>query len=535
MAVLAMLLVAAGVSFLLFSLKPAVTICRQDNNAGWKILLMLIICFLFGYLLFLYYLYGIDSTSFIENSLAIILFGGSIFVMMVINLSLKSIRKIQSIARQERHNSLHDSLTGLANRKHFLTAISDKVEQSAPFSVFILDLNGFKQINDMLGHYYADQVLIKAAAVIKRQLPEECFFSRIGGDQFTLISSAVTDENIRNLMTCIHLALKTPFNINSYNLKISMCCGGSVFPENSNQIVTLLQQADNAMSEAKKRQVGYITYNDSLDNDAKYRLEISSRLHNALAENQFQVHYQPLINVKAGRIHHFEALIRWPAAEGGFIPPDKFIPIAEQNNLIRQITICVLNNICDHLQELKQAGLSSCIHINLSTRDLQDDHISVRLAELINQGRILAKELVLEVTETAVMNDISATKTVLMQLSRQGFLISLDDFGTGYSSLSILLELPIHQIKIDRSFVTSMQEKRNSRSIVQSIILLAHNLGCTVVAEGVETKVLVDELTNLKCDYLQGYYYSKPLPVTALIEYCRDTDKMQPVCADFSI
>ncbi len=535
MAIFAMLLVTLGVLFLLFSLKPAVIICQQDNNVGWKILLVLITCFLLGYLLFIYYLYGINSTSYIENSLAMILFGGSIFVMMVINLSLKSIRDIQSIARQERHNSLHDSLTGLANRKYFLTTISDKIEQSTPFSVFVLDLDGFKQINDMLGHYYADQVLIKTADVIKRQLPEECFFARIGGDQFTLISSAVTDKQIENLMNSIQLALKTPFNINSYNLKISMCSGGSVFPQNSDQIVTLLQQADAAMSTAKKKQAEYIIYNKNLDNDAKQRLEISSRLYNALEENELQVHYQPLIKIKTSRVFHFEALIRWPLAEGGFIPPDKFIPIAEQNNLIRQITSWVLNNICEHLQELKQAGLTACIHINLSARDLQDDHISVQLSELVKQGRILPQELVLEVTETAVMNDMTATKTVLKQLTQQGFLVSLDDFGTGYSSLSILLELPIHQIKIDRTFVASMLSRKNSHSIVQSIILLAHNLDCTVVAEGVETKTLVDELITLKCDYLQGYYYSRPLPLSALIKYCRDTEKMRSASADFSI
>jgi len=189
--------------------------------------------------------------------------------------------------------------------------------------------------------------------------------------------------------------------------------------------------------------------------------------------------------------------------------------------LIRQITFFVLDSICKDLLALKEAGMKACIHINLSARDLQDDLVSEQLAQLIAAGVLLPHELILEVTETAIMKDLSNAKKVLQKLSDQGFVVSLDDFGTGYSSLSMLLELPIHQIKIDRSFVMSMQQEEIGYQIVKSIIFMAHNLNCSVVAEGVETKEVIDELISMHCDYLQGYYYSKPLDFPSLIEYCK--------------
>lgn len=516
-----MILVATGMFFLFLSIKPAIAICKQDRYLGWKFLLLLIISFFLGYLFILYYLYSANDTSFVEKILSVILFGGGVFVTMVINFSLKSIRNSQQIADKERYNALHDALTGLPNRKYFLNTVVEKIQQATPFSVLVIDINGFKPINDMIGHYFADYLLIKVATAINQQLPQKCFFARVGGDEFTVLSSAVTEQEIAALNLKIHQALKTPFNINGNHLKISVSIGGSIFPNCSEQIVPLLQQAYIAMYAAKKKQVEYLLYNASLDNDNKYRLEISSKLYSALEQNEFEVHYQPLIKTKGSQVHHFEALIRWPQATGGFIPPDKFIPIAEQSGFIRQITRCVLSNIVEDLQKFKQAGIEACIHINLSARDLQDKEFSSHLAALLKQRRILAEQLVLEVTETAILTDIMATKEVLLQLARQGFLISLDDFGTGFSSLSILRELPIHQIKIDRSFVAAMAEGNTNHSIVCSIIFLAHNLNCTVVAEGVETKELVDQLIALQCDYLQGYYYSKPLPVALLVDFCK--------------
>ncbi|PKH05408.1 bifunctional diguanylate cyclase/phosphodiesterase [Moritella sp. Urea-trap-13] len=520
MNILSICLVAFGLIFLSVSLKPAIKIYKQERSVGWKSLLLLIIFFFFGYCAFLYYLAHIPNVSIIEICLSSILFGGSIFVFMVINFSLRSIEELHRIAQQERHNALHDSLTGLPNRLHFTETVSAKVIAAAPFSVFVLDLNDFKQINDVVGHYYGDQLLIKLSKRLSRVLPEDCFFSRVGGDEFVLLFDAIEHVEIDALMAIIDKALIKPFNINSYNFNVRISTGVSLFPYHSSTIAPLLQKADTAMYESKKQQVPYRLYSHILDHDAKARLAISSKLHLALAENQFQLYYQPLIKLQKTKVHHFEALLRWPQADGSFIPPDKFIPLAEQNGTIRQVTLWVLDNITQHLAHFAEQDIDACVHINLSARDLQDDGFSTRLAGLVREGLLSPAQLVLEVTETAIMADVAKTRDILSLLSRQGFKISLDDFGTGFSSLSILRELPINQIKIDRSFVMAMHNGNTNNAIVRSIVFLAQNLGCSVVAEGVESKAIAAELALLRCDYLQGYYYCKPLPLALVFPYC---------------
>ncbi|QUM75206.1 EAL domain-containing protein [Moritella sp. 24] len=520
MKILSIFLVAFGLFFLSTSLKPAVNICKQDRSVGWKSLLLLIIFFVFGYFAFLYYLTTITVVSIVETCLAIILFGGSIFVLMVIKFSLRSLEDLNLIAEKERHNALHDSLTGLPNRLHFMGEVSSRIELATPFSVFVLDLNDFKQINDVVGHYYGDQLLIKLSRRMAKALPKSCFFSRVGGDEFILITDVVIKDDIEALTTLITDALVTPFDINNYNMNVGVSIGISLFPAHAQEIAPLLQKADTAMYVSKRKQLTYMLYNASLDDDAHTRLMISSQLHLALELNQFQLFYQPLVKDKATKRHHFEALLRWPQTDGSYIPPDKFIPLAEQNGLIRDITYWVLMQIIDDLTLFAARELDVCIHINLSARDLQDDTLSKHLSELVRTGQLSPTQIVLEVTETAIMSDVNQVREVLSQLSTQGFHISLDDFGTGFSSLSILRELPINQIKIDRSFVMAMHADNTNNAIVRSIIFLAQNLGCSVVAEGVETQAIAEELIQLKCDYLQGYYYCRALPLRSILPYC---------------
>lgn len=538
MIILAIILVSIGIIFLLLSLKPTLIICRLDNTIGWRALLGLICLFLLSYLIYFYHLidhHSHGTNGMVETGLAAILCCGAIFVSKVIQLSLQTINKTQKIAAEQKYNSLHDSLTGLPNRKYFLQKLNDQVKGSQPFSLFIININGFKQINDMFGHYYADQVLIEVTELIKLQLNEKCFLSRISDTQLPLLSCAVSPDNIEKLVSRIHHSLMTPLHLNGYDIKINLSFGGSIFPTNNTNSDTLLQQADLALNVAKQKQNEYVIYDEKLDSDTKLRLEISSKLNSALEKEEFDVYYQPIHKLSKSHIIHLEALIRWPQGNNHFIPPDKFIPIAEQNNQIRKITLFVLNKICKHLKELKGAGFDACIHINLSARDLQDDYISKYLAKLLKQNLISPEQLILEVTETAVMTDLATTKNILNHLNKQGFLISLDDFGTGYSSLSMLQELPINQIKIDRSFVTFMAQEETNHAIVRSTIFLARSMNCTVVAEGVETKDSVDALIALQCDFLQGYYYSKPLPLTDLISYCKQIKTIKHITTDFQI
>lgn len=525
MLIVSIILVAVGVCFLLFSLKPAATICMKDKHLGWKLIFLLIIFFIIGYCVFTVHLFAITNSSFVENTLSVILFAGSIFVLMVINFSVKSISNIQSIADIERYNSLHDSLTGIPNRKHFLNTIGEQLKLNKPFSVLVLDINSFKKTNEMIGHYCADYLLVKFVTAVKQKLPEDSFFARIGADEFALISEAVAPLEIEELNWKLHLPLAKPFNINGNLLKVSISVGASISTQNRDNPISLFQQAHIAMNVAKKKQIEFMLYDLSLDSDDKQRLEISNKLHSALDESEFDVFYQPLINrngkANNKNIYHFEALIRWPQTDGSFIPPDKFIPIAEHNGLIQKITEYVLDKVGKHFHEFQQAGIEACIHINVSARDLQDNNFPRQLDNLIKEQKILAQQIVLEVTETAILVDIMAAKEMLLRLTKKGFLISLDDFGTGFSSLSLLLELPINQIKVDRSFVNAMVEGNTNHSIVRSVISLAHDLKCTVVAEGVETKALTEQLIKLKCDYLQGYYYSKPVSIASIIDFCR--------------
>lgn len=522
MNILSIFLVAFGLIFLSTSLKPAINICKQDRSLGWKLLLLLILFFIVGYFAFLYYLSAITVVSIVETCLATILFGGSIFVLMVIKFSLRSLENLNLIAQKERHNALHDSLTGLPNRLHFMSEVSAKVKQTVPFSVFVLDLNDFKQINDVVGHYYGDQLLIKLSQRMVKALPKDCFFSRVGGDEFILITDAVSHVDIEALTMLITDALIKPFNINDYNMNVGVSIGISLFPADAHEIAPLLQKADTAMYVSKRKQLSYMLYNESLDDDAHARLIISSKLNLALELNQFTLFYQPLLKEKITKTHHFEALLRWPQVDGSYIPPDKFIPLAEQNGLMREITYWVLMQIIEDLSVFAEHDIDVCIHINLSARDLQDDTLSKHLSELVRTGKLSPTQLVLEVTETAIMSDVSHARDILLQLSTQGFHISLDDFGTGFSSLSILRELPINQIKIDRSFVMDMHSGNTNNAIVRSIIFLAQNLGCSVVAEGVETQAMAEELIQLKCNYLQGYYYCRPLPLRSILPYCEE-------------
>jgi len=523
MSVFSLILISVGIFFLIASLKPARTICDEDYHLGWQILLGLILIFLFAYVFFLFYFLKHTAEGMIEHSMAFILAIGGLFVKMAIEFCLKSIESTKKIAEQEKYNALHDSLTGLPNRKYFIQRLNQKVKVSVPFSLFIIDIHRFKHVNEMLGYYFADQLLIQVADNIKAELDKHAFLARVSGDQFILISNRVKEEEIKALMGQIYHAAKLPFNFNGHYLKIEISCGGTLFPEYAKYVSILMQQAEIALRSAKALHSNYVLYNKSLGEHANLRLKIASKLNTALSHNELEVYYQPLFKKKHDNQFHFEALIRWPQKEGGFIAPDQFIPIAEKNNQIRKITLFVLKEVCNSLNCLKKQGITACVHINLSARDLQDDYFSTVLEQFVEEGKLAPQELILEVTETAIMKDLSNAKTILKKLSNQGFTVSLDDFGTGYSSLSMLLELPIDQIKVDRSFVMSMQEDIGYQ-IVKSIIFMAHNLNCTVVAEGVETEKTADELTALKCDYLQGYYYSRALPLPSLLTYCLEAN-----------
>lgn len=513
------LLVATGIAFLCCGCIPAYQICRMNNSNGWKGLLILICLFILGYSGFLYYLTNSPVSSPINLGVSAILFGGSIFVVVVIRYSLQTIKKLHQIAMTERYNALHDSLTHLPNRKYCLEQLNQQISLQKPFSIITFDINNFKQINDAMGHYCGDELLYQLSFRLKNIITNDYFLSRMGGDEFVILCPDYTNAELRKIIKKINSLLDKPFTLHGNNITTSVSAGISIYPTNAYTAEKLLQHSDIAMYKAKSMGQDYMLYHPMMDDDAKERLAISNRLKPALTNKEFRLYYQPLITSTTLDIHGYEALIRWPQEDGSFIAPDIFIPIAEQSNLIKSITHWVLIQIVEDLKTFNQNGIKACIHMNLSAKDLSESDLLYHLTALLDSNRIEPHQLILEVTESAMLTDLNNTKLMLEQLRNLGFSISLDDFGTGFSSLSLLRELPIDQIKIDRSFIMEMNQNISDQAIVRSCIALAHGLGHTVVAEGVENMDTVELLQNMKCTYLQGYHFQRPQPLVGTIEW----------------
>jgi len=517
MVIFADLLVALGIVFLLLGLKPAMSICVKTKDVGWQLLFALVIAFAIGYLAYLIYLLGLSRVTYLDIGLSSILFGGSLFVSFVLRFSLTSIDKIDDIAKVERHNALHDSLTSLPNRSFCGQTIATKLLEAKPFAVLLFDINNFKNVNDAMGHQTGDLLLKYIGERLAEIVPKDVFFARIGGDEFVIILNTNNKTTIQNYYSEIVEQLSTRFQLKQYSIPVSVSVGVSLYPDFGLTHDSLFKQADAAMYEAKRTGLGLSFYSDSLESKAKEQLDIATRITSALHNQEFKLYYQPIVNTKKQTLYGYEALIRWPQQDGSFIPPDLFIPVAERTHLIRDITDWVVNQVMLDLHLFDRAGIVASVHLNLSAHDLTNSALLNNLRQLVESDQLNSSQVVLEVTESDMLKDIGNTKVVLDELRKMGFKISLDDFGTGYSSLTLLRELPIDQIKIDRSFVSSMHISEADHAIVTSSIALAHGLRCTVIAEGVEEQELIALLNNANCDYVQGFINGKALSLEEII------------------
>lgn len=501
-----------GILLLLTSLKPIFSVCRKDTHIGWCVLLVLIIFFIVGYSSILSLLWFSEEESIIYLVLSIILFSGGVFVVLVTNFSFHSILKIEKVMFYERHNALHDSLTQLPNRKYFQETLECYIKKNKIFTLLSIDLNNFKQVNDLLGHRCGDLLLIAISNALSTRLFDNIPIFRIGGDEFIIILDT-TKMSAKKVVNKIDNILQEPFQILSYSIYADLSIGACVYEGGNQSLGELLKQADIAMYEAKRTQERLVFYSKELNETAINKLEISSRLKQALKENEFELWYQPIIGLAEEDVHGAEVLVRWPQKDGTYLSPEKFINIAEQSTLILDITRWILNRVVADCFTLDKQGFNGVLHINLSAKDLQDNSFYLLVKDLVDSNLIVPDNLIFEVTESAMMKYLNTTKRMMKKISALGFKFSIDDFGTGYSSLYLLKELPINQIKIDRSFVTYSIDNPADYAIVKSTIYLAKNLGCTVVAEGIENQETHTLLAQLKCDYLQGFYYSKPLPL----------------------
>ena len=418
-----------------------------------------------------------------------------------------------------------DSLTGLPNRARFRELVGEAIREAAdtqlasgleqPVAVLMLDLNRFKHVNDVLGYGLGDQVLVGIAERLARALTRDGdVVARLGGDKFGVLLRRNDAQQAHGVAVRIEKALEQPLALGEHKVDMGASIGIACWPLHAQSDDALLVHAEMAMHAAKQRSHGPVTYDPAIDANSAQTLTLISELRQAVDRNELRLYLQPKLALEDRAVIGAEALVRWQHPTRGLVPPVQFIPFAEQTGFIRHLTMWVFEEAARHWQALADEGLQLRLSVNLSTRDLMDLDLPQKFAALLARHAVPAAALCLEITESAIMDDPQRALATLDALSAMGFKLSIDDFGTGYSSLAYLKRLPVDELKIDQSFVRNMQADRDDEMIVRSTIDLAHNLGITVVAEGVETAAAWHLLRELKCDQAQGYHMGRPMPVS---------------------
>ena len=423
-----------------------------------------------------------------------------------------------------------DYLTGLPNRKFLKERLKREIYRTKDMdcihAVFHIDIDGFKSINEAMGHNTGDEILRKTAKRLQgcaddlgfeqnnqHALSFEIELAHLGGDEFAAITPDLNRvEDALIVANQLHKIMRQPFGLDSRDVVLTMSVGIALYPIDGDDTDTLFNHAATAMHHAKdKGRNNSQFYNNSLTRQAEHRLDLENDLRNALLNNEFYLVYQPQLNVARGKIQSVEALIRWEHPKRGLISPLEFIPMAEENGLIIPIGEWVLRTACAQAVQWEREGVSLHMAVNLSPIQFKDPELVNCVLGVLDETRLSPNRLTLEVTESAIMNYIDETRKTLNVLRNCGVHIALDDFGTGYSSMSYLKQLPVNNIKVDRSFINEMVEDKNCLAIVRSIITLSKNLNFTVTAEGVEKIAQAEILKDLGCDYLQGNYFSQPV------------------------
>jgi diguanylate cyclase (GGDEF)-like protein len=425
------------------------------------------------------------------------------------------IDQLRQEAASKEFQSLHDNLTGLANRTLFHRLVEQAIEscpKGRAVGVMLMDLDRFKEVNDTLGHHTGDLLLIELSNRLRQVLGARGQIARLGGDEFAiLLPDVVGLTEAEEVTKLILAALERPLALTEINLQIGASIGVAMFPDHAIDSDALLQLADVAMYQAKANHTGYAVYASRRDNHDARRLALASDLRSAVERDEIVVHYQLKADVKSRRLAGVEALVRWQHPSFGLVPPDEFVPIAEHTGLIRLLTDHVLEAALRQCRSWQRLGFPLNVAVNLSVRNLMDRDLPDRIGALLSEVGLSAGMLTLEITEGTIMADPARTLEVLNRLAAMGITLAIDDFGTGYSSLSYLKRLPVHEVKIDKSFVQHMTSDEDDLVIVRSVVDLARNLRLGVVAEGVEDAPTWACLADLGCDSIQGFYLSKPL------------------------
>jgi diguanylate cyclase (GGDEF)-like protein len=448
---------------------------------------------------------------------ALVVLGAALFAALLIyNAAVGRLRRdahaLRAHAEERAYLSEHDSLTGLPNR----LLLQDRAHQLIMsrrdmLALLMIDLDEFKEINDTLGHSAGDGLLREVSRRLRHLVKQDELVARLGGDEFAILTPRVAniDDAIRLAERVVEV-VSHPTHLDGLSVEVRPSVGIAIRPDHAADFETLLRFADIAMYQAKQRRTGVEVYRPGHETDRRL-IGLGGELRKAISDGQLTLRYQPKAALRDGTIGSLEALVRWEHPSRGLIPPDHFIPLAERSGLIRHLTQAVLEQACAQVEQWNSGGRVIPVAVNLSTRDVIDQQLVINLHRLLTHHNIPPGGLELEITEGVLMADPGRAQTVLGRLKALGCTIAIDDFGTGYSSLAYLRQLPLDSLKIDRTFVCTLDDQSPDEVIVRSTIDLAHNLGLAVIAEGVETQAAWTTLATLGCDYAQGYYISRPL------------------------
>ncbi len=472
------------------------------------------------YLLFNAFYQREESASKFLNYIGLTL-GISVFIALWFSLWAATIlaNLYQRLANQKteiEYKARHDPLTSLPNRQSIGDIIQESIldnnDGSENLLLCLVEIRGLKDINDSLGHECGDVILRQISERLSAALRTSDRVGRFDGDKFAVIlthsKTTVVDELCQRLLS----AIDNVFHVGEHSLFISATLGVAGYPGNAKDPQTLIQKTEIALHKAKDSGKDFVIFESKYDRGSVIKLELTNDLRSAIREGALELYYQPQIDLRTGEIAGFEALARWEHPEHGFISPDVFIDIAERTGLIKQLTEWVLAAAIKQCAVWEKSCPSLTMSINLSARNLHDETLGKQVAQHIRHWQISPQQVCLEITETAMMADPEHAMYVLGELDQLGVKISIDDFGTGYSSLSYLKKLPVDEIKIDRSFVMEMTSDEDDAAIIRATVGLAHDLGLSVVAEGVEDQAAQDTLQELGCEYAQGYHICKPAP-----------------------
>jgi diguanylate cyclase (GGDEF)-like protein len=422
------------------------------------------------------------------------------------------------------HDSLHDALTGLPNRALLAARLGQALRagrrDATTTGLLLIDLDRFKEVNDTLGHHFGDLLLSMIGPRLTGVLREVDTVARLGGDEFAVLLPDV--DGIDGTVAAaerLRTALQDSFAVNGVELDVEASIGLVVSGEHGDDVATLLQRADVAMYVAKAQGLGVFVYDRDADGHSPERLALLGDLRRGMDRGELTLHYQPKISLTTGQVRGVEALLRWRHPDRGLVSPDAFIPLAEHTGLVGPLTTYVLNAALVQARTWTDLGHQIPISVNLSARNLLDDSLPATVAALLEQHRVPAGMLELEVIESAIMVDPERAHQILTGLNQLGIRLAIDDFGAGYTSLAQLKTLPVSELKVDKSFVLTMDTDPANALIVRSVVDLGHNLGLTAVAEGVETQRVMDLLADVGCDTAQGYHFVRPLPAEDLLEW----------------